>query len=172
MKSSQKINNLEDLKVEIARLSVRKKEQELYLLDQYELLKAKVESPIRFFKNFTTVVPGAGIVKGVASNISKAMKGKDADWLTNVLQIGTPLVLNSTLLRNAGWLKKAVVLLASETAVGQVNQSKISGLIGKITSFIRPKGKKKKKKKELLPPHVLADDANADLGLTTPSETY
>ena len=172
MKSSQKINSLEDLKVEIARLSVRKKEQELYLLDQYELLKAKVESPIRFFKNFTTVVPGAGIVKGVASNISKAMKGKDADWLTNVLQIGTPLVLNSTLLRNAGWLKKAVVLLASETAVGQVNQSKISSLIGKVTNFIRPKNKKKKKKKDMVTAEVLLKDENLDLGQPTSSETY
>ncbi|KGE14916.1 hypothetical protein [Sphingobacterium deserti] len=172
MKSSQKINNLQDLKIEIARLNVRKKEQEVYLLDQYELLKTKVESPIRFIKNFTTVVPGAGIVKGVASNISKAMKGKDADWLTNVLQIGTPLVLNSTLLRNAGWLKKAVVLLASETAVGQVNQSKISSLIGKVTNFIRPKNKKKRKKKETIPAEPVLDNDTPDFGLPTNSETY
>jgi len=171
MKSSQKINNLEELKAEIARVNVRKREQEAYLLDQYGLLKNKIEAPIRFVKNITSVVPGAGIVKGVANNIGKAMKGKDADWLTNVLQIGTPLVLNSTLLRNAGWLKKAVVLLASETAVGQVNQSKISSIIGRITNFIKPKGGKKKKKKDL-PAGFVVEDESPDFGLPTNSETY
>ncbi|GHE40147.1 hypothetical protein [Sphingobacterium griseoflavum] len=171
MKSSQKINNLQDLKAEIARVNVRKREQEAYLLDQYGLLKNKIEAPLRFVKNMTAVVPGAGIVKGVANNISKAMKGKDADWLTNVLQIGTPLVLNSTLLKNAGWLKKAVVLLASETAVGQVNQNKISSFISRVTSFIKPKGGKKKKKKNL-PTGLVVEDESPDFGLPSNSETY
>ena len=170
MKSSQKINNLGDLKAEIARVNVRKREQEAYLLEQYSLLKNKVESPIRFMRNLTSAVPGATIVKGVASNIGKAMKGKDADWLTNVLQIGAPLVLNSTLLRNASWLKKGLVLLASETAIGQVNQSKISSFIGKITSFIKPKSKKKKRNK--MQENFVVEDESPDFGLPTNSETY
>ncbi|ULT28685.1 hypothetical protein KUH03_20715 [Sphingobacterium sp. E70] len=36
------------------------------------------------------------------------------------------------------------MLLLSERAVGQINQDKISGLIGKLSNFIRPKKKKKK----------------------------
>lgn len=172
MKNSHKINNLQDLKIEIARVNVRKREQEAYLLDQYELLKAKVESPIRFVRNLTSSIPGATAVKGVASSIGKAMQGKDADWLTSILQIGTPLVLNTTLLRNAGWLKKMMVLLASETAIGQVNQSKISSFISKVTSFIKPKGKKKKKKNKdgLTEPFV--EDESPAFGLPTNSETY
>ncbi|MFD1771376.1 hypothetical protein [Sphingobacterium suaedae] len=145
MKNSQKINNLQDLKSEIARINLRKREQEAYLSDQFGLLKHKIEAPARFIRNLTASIPGAGMVRGVVTGIGKATQGKDADWLTNVLQIGAPLVLNSTLLRNAGWVKKALVLLASETAIGQVNQNKISSILSKITDFIKPKKKKKKK---------------------------
>ncbi|WP_187444056.1 hypothetical protein [Sphingobacterium phlebotomi] len=148
MKSSPRINNLSDLQAEIARLNVRKKEQEAYLTDQYNLLKVKINAPVRFFQSITSHVPGVGMLKGFTSGISKAVQSKDADWLTRVLQLGAPIVLNSTLLRKAGWFKKALVLLASETAIGQVNQDKISGLVNKVTAFIKPKKKKKKKKPE------------------------
>lgn len=172
MKNSHKINNLQDLKAEIARVNVRKREQEAYLLDQYGFLKTKIESPLRFVRNLTSSIPGASAVKGVATSIGKAMQGKDADWLTSVLQIGTPLVLNTTLLRNAGWLKKAMVLLASETAIGQVNQNKISGFISKITNFIKPKAKKKKKKNKEGSEGAFVEDESPAFGLPTNSETY
>lgn len=148
MKSSPRINNLSDLQAEIARLNIRRKEQEAYLTDQYNLLKVKINAPVRFFQSITSHVPGVGMLKGFTSGISKAVQSKDADWLTRVLQLGAPIVLNSTLLRKAGWFKKALVLLASETAIGQVNQDKISGLVNKVTAFIKPKKKKKKKKPE------------------------
>ncbi|MBD1423862.1 hypothetical protein [Sphingobacterium chuzhouense] len=146
MKNSPKINNLHDLQAEIARLNLRRREQEAYLTDQYNLLKIKISAPIRFFRLVTSHVPGVNLVKDLTSSISKAAQRKDADWLTRVLQLGAPIVLNSTVLKRAGWFKKAMVLLASETAIGQVNQDKISGLVSKITSFIKPKKKKKKKK--------------------------
>src|SRR5690606_278203 len=145
MKNLQKINNLHDLQAEIARLNLRRKEQEAYLTDQYNLLKVKINAPIRFFQRITSHIPGVGMLKGFTSGVAKAVQSKAADWLTRVLQVGAPIVLNSTVLRKSGWLKKAVVLLASETAIGQVNQDKISGLVNRITSFIKPKKKKKKK---------------------------
>lgn len=148
MKNSPKINNLSDLQAEIARLNLRRKEQEAYLTDQYDLLKVKVNAPVRFFQQLAAQVPGVGMLKGLTSSVGKAMRSKDADWLTRVLQLGAPIVLNSTVLKRAGWLKKAMVLLASETAIGQVNQEKISGLLNKVTSFLKPKKKKKKKKPE------------------------
>ncbi|MBD1427412.1 hypothetical protein [Sphingobacterium arenae] len=145
MKSSQKINNLHDLKAEIARLNLRRREQEAYLTDQYELLKVKVDTPFRFFRRLSSHVPGVGMLKGFSSGVAKAVQSKDADWLTRILQVGAPIVLNSTVLRKAGWLKKAIFLLVSETAIGQVNQDKISGLVNKVTSFIKPKKKKRKR---------------------------
>lgn len=148
MKDIKKINNLHDLNAEIARLNLRRREQEAYLADQYTLLKAKVNAPMRYFQLITSRIPGVGMIKDITTSIGKSMQRKDADWLTRVLQFGAPLVLNRTLLKNAGWLKKAMVLLASETAIGQVNQDKISGLLNKVTSFIKPKKNKKKKKLE------------------------
>jgi len=146
MKSSQKINNLHDLKAEIARLNLRRREQEAYLTDQYELLKVKIDTPFRFFRRLSSHVPGVGMLKGFTSGVAKAVQSKDADWLTRILQVGAPIVLNSTVLRKAGWLKKAIFLLVSETAIGQVNQDKVSGLVNKVTSFIKPKKKKRKRK--------------------------
>ena len=150
MKESTKIDNLADLKVEIARLQRRRKEQEAYLADQYELLKVKVNTPFRVMQRITSHVPGAGMLKGLTSSVGKAVQQKDADWLTRVLQVGAPILLNSTLLRKAGWAKKALVLLASETAIGQLNKDKISGLVDKVTGLIKPKKKKKKAKPEIV----------------------
>lgn len=148
MKNSQRISNITDLQAEIARLRLRRYEQEAYLGDQYKLLKEKVDVPFRLFRRVTAYMPGAGMLRDVTSSVRKVAKNKDADWLTRILQFGAPIVLSSTLLRRAGWLKKSMVLLASETAIGQVNQNNISSLVNKVTSFIKPKKKKKKNKSE------------------------
>jgi len=169
MRSMHKIKNLADLKAEIARVELLKREQEGYLLDQYTLLKHKIEAPRRFFGAITSAIPGGNMVKNVVSAVGKAAQSQDADWLTRVLQFGAPFVLNSTLLRNAGWLKKALVMVASETAIGQVNQDKVSGLVGKLTNFIRP-SKRKKKQKEVVPPVI--EDESPDFGLPPNSETF
>lgn len=150
MKNTHKISNLQELKEEIARVEQLKFEQETYLLSQYDLLKLKMGAPRRFFNAITSAIPGGNLVKGLVSSVGKATKGEDADWLTRALQLGAPLLLNSTLLRNSGWLKKALVLLASETAVGQVNQSKVSGIINKVTGFIRPKKEKEEREKKAI----------------------
>lgn len=149
MKSSTQINNIKDLKAEIARLQLRKKEQEAFLGNQYGLLKDRVSTPFRVMQRVTSHVPGAGMLKGLTSGVGKAFQQKDADWLTRILQFGAPIVLNSTLLRKAGWAKKALVLLASETAIGQVNKEKVGGLIDKLTDFMKPKKRRKKSEAEV-----------------------
>ncbi len=180
-----RISNITDLQAEIARLKVQKKEQELFLINQYQLLKHKVETPARIFNMVASNVPGVDMVKGIFSTIgSKNTSGK-SDWLTKTLQLGLPLVLNKTLLRNAGWLKKGLVLLASETAAREVNQASVSSVIDKITAFIKPKKKKKKEKAEALakevaaappnhPPMITAEESVQDnmYGIPKDSETF
>lgn len=170
MKRKSRLNNLQELNVEIARIQQFKLEQESYLLDQYSMFRHKIETPRRFFNAITSAIPGGGIIKGVVSAVGKASRNEDADWLTRALQLGAPFLLNSTFLRNSGWLKKALVLLASETAIGKVNQDNVSGLLGKITNFIRPK-KRKKKRNEA---EVLAaiEDESPEFGLPPNSESY
>ena len=172
-----KIANIDELKQEIARLSRLKAEQESYLVDQYKLLKNKVETPSRIIGAVADNIPGVGLVKGLFSSIGAAssskksedVKGGKSDWLTKTLRIGLPLVLNRTLLKNSGWLKKSLVLLASEGAAGQINQDKVGSVVSKIADFIRPKKKKKKHK------NIEKFDEEQDIhdfGIPPDSETY
>lgn len=172
-----KITNADDLKQEITRLSRLRKEQEFYLKDQYTLLKNKIETPARFINNFSAHVPGVNMVKGLFSSISSGMStgspSEKSDWLNKALRVGLPFILNRTLLRNAGWLKKALVLLASEGAVGQINQNSVSSIFSKVTDFIRPK-KNKKKHNDVEP---LREDQKIEqdtynYGIPPDSETY
>lgn len=167
---SHKITNIADLQREIARLKNLKKEQEAYLLDQYALLRKKIEIPSRILGMVTSYIPGVDMVKGLFSSITSKNKvsGK-SDWLTNTLRLALPLVLNKTLLKNAGWLKKSMVLLASEGAAGQINQDKIQSFVSKIVGFIRP-AKKKKKHKEVPPLAESKQDA-FNFGIPPESET-
>lgn len=181
-----KVTNFDELSSEIARLKVQKKEQEAFLLNQYELLKHKVETPVRIANMILNRVPGVSTIKGLVSGIGQVTnKNNKADWLTKTLQLGLPLVLNRTLLKNAGWLKKGLVLLGSETVASNVNQSKVTAVIDKLTSLIKPK-KKKKKKAELEaivdatpippnhPPMITAEESVQDnaYGIPKDSEAY
>jgi len=148
-----KIKNLEELKWEIARLTELTREQEAYLGDQYILLKDKVEKPIRVLNNVTSSIPGVGLVKDLFFRDPKSATKGDSnaattgtDWLNSAVRVGVPLLLNKTLLRKSNWIKKSLILLASETAAGQVTQEKVTNAIAKVASFIRPKKEKKKHK--------------------------
>jgi hypothetical protein len=89
--------------------------------------------------------------------------------LTKTLRIGVPFVMNRLFLKNTGVFKKALMLLLSERAVGQINQDKISGLLSKLTQFIRPK--KKKNKAAQAENAVIKDEVN-EYGIPSYSETY
>ncbi len=181
-----KITNLGELTAEITRLKIQKKEQETFLLNQYELLKHKIEAPARIANMIFNRVPGISAIKGLVSGIGQATNKKNkADWLTKTLQLGLPLVLNRTLLKNAGWIKKGLVLFASETAASQVNQNKITSVIGKIASFIKPNKKSKKKKTQIdavaanpvppnHPPMITAEESVQDniYGIPKDSEAF
>ena len=168
------INNSEDLKNELVRLSRLRKEQEIYLVDQYKLLKHKVEAPSRVIGAVASTIPGVSLVKGLFSSFGDVKKlknkgGGKSDWLTKVTQIGLPLILNRTMLKNSGWLKKSLVLLASEGAAGQVTKDNVSSFMGKIANFIRPdKSKKKHKKVKSLE----EEQVSPNFGIPPDSESY
>lgn len=168
------INNTEELKIELVRLSRLKKEQESYLGDQYKLLKNKVETPSRVINAVASNMPGVSLIKGLFSSVTASKSTEHnshekSDWLNKATRIGLPLLLNRTLLKNSGWLKKSLVLLASEGAVGQINQDKISSFVGKITDYIRPKKSKKKHKKIK---GLEEEQDTQNFGIPPESETY
>ncbi len=160
-----KIRNLQELKAEISRLKALKNEQEVYLKTQFTLLNNKIEAPIRFFNTLKDNIPGVNIVQQLFSKSSNP----DSDWLTKTLRIGVPFVMNRLFLKNTGVFKKALMLLLSERAVGQINQDKISGLLSKLTQFIRPK--KKKNKAAKAENTIIKDEVN-EYGIPSYSETY
>lgn len=156
MRKESKIKNLDDLRLELARLKALAKEQENYLSDQYHLLNDKLAAPVRFVKSLISWVPGVDLAKGLFA------KGrKDEDWLSKALRIGLPVVLNRVFLRRAGFLKRALVTLLSQQAAGVLNKDRISEVINKIADFIRPvkRGKRVVRK-------------NVDYGIPPDSETY
>ncbi|MDR0262181.1 MAG: hypothetical protein LBJ04_03055 [Sphingobacterium sp.] len=160
-----KIRNLQELKAEISRLKALKNEQEVYLKTQFTLLNNKIEAPIRFFNSLKDNIPGVNVIQQLFSKSNNP----DSDWLTKTLRIGVPFIMNRLFLKNTGVLKKALMLLLSERAVGQINQDKISGLISKLTSFIRPK--KKKNKGAQIEGAIIKDEVN-EYGIPSYSETY
>ena len=129
------------------------------------MLNNKIEAPIRFFNTLKDNIPGVNIVQQLFSKSSNP----DSDWLTKTLRIGVPFVMNRLFLKNTGVFKKALMLLLSERAVGQINQDKISGLLSKLTKFIRPK--KKKNKAAQAENTIIKDEVN-EYGIPSYSETY
>lgn len=156
IRKESKIKNLDDLRLEIARLKTLAKEQEDYLSDQYHLFNDKLAAPVRFVKSLISWVPGADLMKNLFA------KGKkDEDWMSKALRIGLPVVLNRVFLRKAGFLKRALVTLLSQQAAGALNKDRISELINKIANFIRPEKRGK---------HAVR--RKVDYGIPPDSETY
>lgn len=155
MRKESKIKNLGDLRLEIARLNTLAKAQESYLSDQYQLLSEKVAAPVRFIKSLTTWIPGGSFAKGLFEK-----SNKDEDWLSRMLRIGLPLVLNRFFLRKAGFIKRALVTLLSQQAAGALNKDTVAGIISKVANFVRPPAKRRKR-----PRHK-------DYGIPPDSETY
>jgi hypothetical protein len=147
-------------------------EQEAYLSNQYVLLRKKVETPSRVLKAMLSSVPGVDMVRGLfAASSAKNKSSQKSDWLTNVMRFGLPFVLNKTFLKKAGWLKKSLVLLASERAAGEINQDRIGSVVSKVADFIRPQKKKKKKKHNEIAAFE-EEEGVVNFGIPPDSETY
>ncbi len=155
MRKVSKVKNLADLRSEIVRLQALAKEQEDYLGDQYRLLNEKIAAPIRFVKSLTSWIPGVDVAKGLLA------KGKkDEDWLSKALRIGLPVILNRFFLRKSGFIKRALVTLLSQQAAGALSKDRVSGLINKVTDFVRPKKRGTRGRRQV------------DYGIPPDSETY
>lgn len=153
MKNKRDITNIEELRAEIARLKVLKHEQESYLGDQFNLIEYKLEGPARLYNRITSWIPA--VKEGlVADN-----KNSDSDWVTNSLRVGLPFIFNKVLFKKAGFIKKGLLLLASQQAATFINKDRLADVIDTVSSFIKPsKGKKRRK--------------HTDYGIPPDSETY
>ncbi len=155
MKSKKQIRNIEELRAEIERLKALRSEQEAYLGDQFKALEYKFQAPSRLYHRALSFFPSAK--EALLSVGGNSIKG--TDWVTNSLKIGLPFLFNKVLFRKAGFIKKGLLLLASQQAATFLNQERLSGIIDSITSLITPLKKDRK-----------VD--TTDFGIPPDSETY
>lgn len=143
------INTLEELKLEIARLKRLRGEQEVYLGNQFSLIKQKIDRPAQVMGAIATSIPGVNLLRGFFSTTDGASNktGEQQDWMSRVLRIGIPYLLHKTILKKSGWFKKALVLLASQSAAGQLSREGIVKAISKLTDVVRPSRKRGAKEK-------------------------
>lgn len=166
MKNNLKIHNIDDLHAEITRLKTLSKEQEVYLTDQYDLLKNKVQAPVRVIKNIMSFIPGSSIISGLFSGKMSNSNSKDGDWITRSVKIGTLAAIDRLFLRKAGIFKRLIVGLLSQQAVDKINTNNAADFINKITEWIKPK-----KKKVAVAEKIPGEEANL-YGIPPDSETF
>lgn len=130
-----KINNVDELRLEIVRLKLVAKSQEAYLETQYDLLKRKVDAPFRFLSNTFSWIPGVD----VARELLRAGDGKGKkDWVSRIFSAGSTALLNRLFLRKAGLFKRVLLSTVTQQAAGMMNQERVSSLIKSVADLIRP----------------------------------
>jgi hypothetical protein len=137
---SAPINNITDLRTEIALLQAVKNEQELAIKEHFS-------SP-------------AAIISTVFSSFSSD-KGKSSlfssdDLISLVSRFVLPFALNKTIFRSSNFIVKALVGLVSQKASGFINEKSITSVWDKVKDIIPQKWMSKKNAKPVdygIPPY-------------------
>lgn len=149
MKTTQRINNLEELRAEIELLRLKKSEQELYFKEKKARFNEALRSPFTFIRK-------AGKFLTNNDNIH-------ADWATALARISIPFFLNKILLRGKGPFLKTILTFLSQKAINPAvfNQGNLLGIVDKVSDWVNKILPKKKKNKVAV-----------DYGIPPDSETY
>ncbi|OCX50474.1 hypothetical protein BEL04_22085 [Mucilaginibacter sp. PPCGB 2223] len=141
---SQPINNIADLRNEIARLQIVKAEQEAAIKEHFSSPSAIIG----------TVMSGFGGDKGKGSFF------KADDIVSLISRFVLPFALNKTIFRKSNFIIKAIVGMLSQSASGFINEKSVASVWGKLKSIIPQKWTAKKSGKPV------------DYGIPPLSETY
>ncbi len=150
-----RIQNSDDLRMEILRLRAIRSEIEVDLKVETERITNRFRIPLMLFSKVNDwVSPMFKPSRNEPGNINQ-------DWVTNIFKIGLPVVMNKFIFPRSGFLLKSVVELLSQTTAKTVNKDVLTDLINKFSDWI--KSSKRKKKQE---PGI------DDYGIPPDSETY
>jgi len=155
MKKELRINNIDDLRLEIARLKVQAREQEEYLSGQYDALKNTLEKPFNFINNLISWIPGVDFAKELAGSGAKKNGG---DWVSRIFSAGSVAILNRLFLRRAGFIKRILLSAFAQQAGSLINQERAGSLIKLLGDYLLGDKKEKKKKSELAKREPVAPD--------------
>ena len=133
------IKNIDDLKVEIARL--RNLE-----IGQSVALKARFSSPSAIFSSALTLFPKSPTADGV-----KSAGFFKQDFLGLISRIALPLTLNKTLFKNSNFLVKTLVGVLSQKASQYISGDAVGGIWNKARSVFDKLTKKKGHDVDVIP---------------------
>ncbi|WP_448701576.1 hypothetical protein ACFGVR_05130 [Mucilaginibacter sp. AW1-3] len=122
---SEPINNITDLRNEIARLKVVKAEQEVAIKQHFSSPSAIIST----------------VFSGFGSNKEGFFKADDI--ISMVSRFVLPFILNKTIFRKSNFIIKTLVGLVSQSASGLINEKNLSSLWDTIKNLIPQKWTKK-----------------------------
>jgi hypothetical protein len=147
-----KIQNIDDLREEIIRLGVVRTELESELKIETQKITSRLRMPLMLLRKVNGFF-------GVSSDKSGRKIGED--WVSSIFRIGLPVMMNRFLFPKSGFIVKSVIELISQNAAKTVNKDLMSGILEKLSEWIKSPKTKTKKEPEL-----------ADYGIPPDSETY
>lgn len=146
----EKIENINDLRAEIERLSLIRSELETDLKVEVAKITTKIKAPLALLSKLNDFF-----------GIGKAKKGEGEDWVSSIFRIGLPLVMNKFVFPKSGFITKAFLALISQNAAKAINKDFMANIIEKINNWINKSRERGKKEPEM-----------ADYGIPPDSETY
>lgn len=156
LKMRAKIQNIEDLQLEIRRLRIKRLEHENYLQQVSDKISAKFHFPVMIFNKISDFFES--LFGNDKDDISKQ---ENTDWVTNLFRVGIPVFLNKFFFPRSGFLMKSVVAMVSQTAAKNVNKDSITHIIDRVANWIKSSK-----------PRTRKDPVHADYGIPPDSETY
>ncbi|SDM23049.1 hypothetical protein SAMN05421813_10834 [Daejeonella rubra] len=147
-----KIQNIDDLREEVIRLGVKRSEMETDLKIEVEKITSRIRLPLMLLRKLNDFLGGSR---------DKSGKKDGEDWVSGIFRIGLPVMMNRFLFPKSGFIVKSVIELISQNAAKTVNKDLMSGLLEKLSEWIKSPKTRNKKEPEL-----------ADYGIPPDSETY
>lgn len=127
------VNNINDLRAEIARLKGLKAQQSV-------ALKARFSGPAAIFSTVLSLFPGSATADGIKhAGLFKQ------DFLGLLSRFVLPITLNKTLFRKSNFLVKTIVGVLSQKAASYVSEDSVSGVWSKAKNLFNGLFKKKEK---------------------------
>lgn len=145
-----KIENIDDLRLEIDRLEFQCVQQEAVLAYRANTVVNKFRTPLRLLDKLSSWFG------------SDDEKRKDEhDWVSSAFQAILPMALDKLFFRKSGFIVKALAALASQNAATLINKNTVIDWIGQLAQWVRNSNVKKEEKHNA-----------ADFGIPPDSETY
>lgn len=147
-----KIQNIDDLREEVTRLQVIRTEMESEIKTETQKITSRLKVPLMLLRKLNDFF-------GVSKDSSGRKVGED--WVSSIFRIGLPVMMNRFLFPKSGFIVKSVIELISQNAAKTVNKDLMSGVLERLSEWIKTPKTKTKKEPEL-----------ADYGIPPDSETY